>query len=928
MTLNGNITTTGNAATISLTATGMTLGSAVTTSGGAVTINLGAGAYATGGFILSTSNKNLILTAGSVTGTGNVAPTNGATVFDLGVSGRITVNGNALATMSRGATNYYNYDSSRPNNQGTVQLTSDPNASGAKWGFNATGTGATGTVWMNLLSMAEGKVVRNLGQTTVTTQGLDNEPVDGKILFRTPGNVDGIVRDYSLDSTGHEIAFDGVGALNARAAVASSIASSANQASAITFAGNNFFSGSLSLFSTGQITQAAGDKIDLASGNGNSLALSGTTISLAGTNNAIGTLGVITATGTITITNGGILTLSGNITSSGAIGLTAAGVSIGDSITVSGGDLSLTAGTGAITQADGKTLTIATGKKLIVNSSNAITLGNSGNSIGTLGSLTSTGAITLATRNSLTVTADITAGNSAESTINLTATGMNLTAAIRSTSGGKVTIELGRGAYNNLNGLAANTAGLTWSTGGKDVQLNLGRVDAGTGTIFDLRDNATPTPNTGKLRTNYAPNDLFKTKSIYINNSWSEADKNSIKAEDANADFHSLSDLNDGIEAGKFANEKTDGIGKFYDNEVVFNSSDRSYPEEDSTITFWNLRGGRVGITRPGDSRLTFAGKFVFAGSLNRFDSFSYPTTDAATMVVRGNSTLRGDITVVAGGITFEQGGKMTVGSLTAAAGKNLILGFDGDHIQDANDLKLVTADDRRLIINTKGNSLRLLNRANSFGSLSVTTGGGNFMIAKNGDLIFDGLATGGGSVVLDASGSIKATAISVGSVSFRAGSSVVLSGFFTAASGTGSSVSLNSTAAGLVLAGIRADSSVAVLGDGRAVLAGDIVGNSAVTIQSAVTVVRDSAVIANGGRIEFARAVAAINAIVGLRLDGGYGGVIGLGGNIGSPSLALGWVELNGYLNNPGKFGVYYSLSPATVSSGQLKNWRNGREM
>ena len=64
-------------------------------------------------------------------------------------------------------------------------------------------------------------------------------------------------------------------------------------------------------------------------------------------------------------------------------------------------------------------------------------------------------------------------------------------------------------------------------------------------------------------------------------------------------------------------------------------------------------------------------------------------------------------------------------------------------------------------------------------------TGGGNFQIASNRDLSFSLLNTGGGSVVLDTSGSIKATGFSAGSVSFRAGGSVVLNGFFASASGT-----------------------------------------------------------------------------------------------------------------------------------------------
>ena len=91
------------------------------------------------------------------------------------------------------------------------------------------------------------------------------------------------------------------------------------------------------------------------------------------------------------------------------------------------------------------------------------------------------------------------------------------------------------------------------------------------------------------------------------------------------------------------------------------------------------------------------------------------------------------------------------------------------------------------------------------------------------------------------------------------------------------------------------------VTGTGTAILEGDVVGSGAVSFGSAVTVARDSSVAASGGRIDFAKTVAALNAVVGLRLDAGYGGVISLGANDWhSASLSLGWVDLTGTVNNP----------------------------
>ena len=188
----------------------------------------------------------------------------------------------------------------------------------------------------------------------------------------------------------------------------------------------------------------------------------------------------------------------------------------------------------------------------------------------------------------------------------------------------------------------------------------------------------------------------------------------------------------------------------------------------------------------------------------------------------------------------------------------------------------------------------------------------------------FTKLDTAGGWVVLDTTGKIDASNVSAGSVSFRAGGSVSLNGAFAAASGTGSSIVLNNSAVGAVLGGIRSDSSLSITGSGSTILVGDIIGGAGVAITTPTVVARDSAVVSNGGRVEFARGAAALNALVGLRVDAGYGGVIALGGSIGSPSLSLGWVELTGLISNPSGNGIYYT-GGSLISTDRLRNWRNG---
>ena len=222
----------------------------------------------------------------------------------------------------------------------------------------------------------------------------------------------------------------------------------------------------------------------------------------------------------------------------------------------------------------------------------------------------------------------------------------------------------------------------------------------------------------------------------------------------------------------------------------------------------------------------------------------------------------------------------------------------------------------------TNGNSLRLLNRDNSFSSLTVTTEGGNFQIASDQNLSFNSLSSAGGSVVLDTSGSISGNTkawLTAGSVSFRAGGSVKLDGFFAAANGSGQSVWLNNQAAASVLNCIKADSSVTVTGSSVTILTGEIVGSSSVTIATTAVIARDSSIVSHGGTIEFTQPVVVLFTTAqtpgfkapsvptpGLRLDAGHGGHIALGGSLGNPTMELGWVEIIGRLTDQSTYGIF----------------------
>ena len=904
----------------------MILGGAITTSGGALSIDIGTtGVLATGGHSLSTSNRNLSLTAGSVIGA-----TNGTTVFALG-SGTITVTGTAAATVTAGTTQFYDYDPTElVHNQGSTRLALDPSAAGVTWRFYGEAVTAAdrpeinGEVWMNGGSLTAGKVIKVISQTAVTRAGLNISNPTGNIQFKTLETIDAAYSQVLLGD-GHKVKFVAMGTANSPF-----VLNTMPLATEIQFIGDSYFKGDLVLkaknttvgLTDGYITQDASSSLTVT--DGRLVIASGYWVSLNNSSNRIGSLGSISAAATVEIATGALLTLTGDL-SGAQINLSGDGIKFGRSLTVSNGNLSLTSPNGAISQEVGALVSFGFQRRLIVNSSSSITLTHPDNVLGSLGLLKSSGAITIASASVLNLLGNIDAGGAVSMTssqameiaqnqgisfksggaFRLTATGLRIGSPVTS-SGGAVTINLGEGLYFSSTGTPiATSPSYGWTTTNQDMTIIAGSIQFGTGTFVDV--------GTAKFRTSYAPKNLFKGERIYISNGFSDAEKSRIRENDADADFHTVTELNLGILASNFSSAATalsDADGPYYTGDIRFEGGTRSFPSPTATITFWNVRGSAVNVladTKPFPERPLFNGTIRFDGSQNSFSSFNFASTTETRVIVAKNSKLSGAITFGTGNLSFEDGARVGSGTIATAAGVDLRLSFDNDYIQTSSDQQFTSGQD--LIIISNGKSVRLLNRDNSFGKLTVQTDGGNFQIASNRDLNFISLSTAGGSVVLDTTGSITTTNISVGAVSFRAGGSVVLSGFFTAARGTGGSVSLNNSAAGMVLGGIRADSSVNVASSGAVVLEGDVVGSGAVTLGPAVVVARDSTVAVSGGRIDFLRSVAAMNAAVGLRLDAGYGGVIGLGGAIGSPTLSLGWIDITGLLSNPGKFGIFSRL-------------------
>ncbi|MCX8500104.1 MAG: hypothetical protein ORO03_00165, partial [Alphaproteobacteria bacterium] len=266
VTLGANLTTVG-AATI--LASGMSLTSAVTLdpgAGAAVAINLGWGLYNNGtgtGYSLSTANRNLSITAGSIA---NTTPTNA--IFSIGSTGVLTLGGGlALATKTR-STGTPTYTSSYITSA-TEEATF--NGAGAVYYFTSL-TGAalttaklavtdTNAVWLDAAALT----AANLGSKSVpsyndsfTVSGL-SERTSGDYFWGTAGGIysepTATVSTFTLkDSRG--VHFFGLTATSST--MPATTPSWLSSSTSLTFDGVNSFSNGLSLTSAGAITQATG----------------------------------------------------------------------------------------------------------------------------------------------------------------------------------------------------------------------------------------------------------------------------------------------------------------------------------------------------------------------------------------------------------------------------------------------------------------------------------------------------------------------------------------------------------------------------------------------------------------------------------------------------------------------------------------------
>ncbi|MCX8500753.1 MAG: hypothetical protein ORO03_03525, partial [Alphaproteobacteria bacterium] len=303
--------------------------------------------------------------------------------------------------------------------------------------------------------------------------------------------------------------------------------------------------------------------------------------------------------------------------------------------------------------------------------------------------------------------------------------------------------------------------------------------------------------------------------------------------------------------------------------------------------------------------------------------------TTPTMITLADGATLEGNYSL--SGATITLGNQSLLkGVISNLAGSNLTLKLAGDYTQTAGS----SFDIQGGVFKVVGNSYNINlsnqnNRFNETASIEVDSNGGSFQLATGSTITSTSLKTAGGWVALRSGGNIKVSGLETGRVSFRAGGSVSLTGSFAGAEGTGSSIVLNSSSAGVVIGSLAAtSSSITLKGSGTAILTGDIVANSSAEIeQKAVVAGPASIVVSSGGVVTTNSTINAIAASIANSLLISVGsGQINLGDSIGT-TTRLGWVQLEGYnLNSAGGVSISWFDGSGTPSLSDVKpHWRNG---
>ena len=290
----------------------------MTATGGSLVLNLGSGAVNNGsgaGFSLTTSNNSLYLTAGSIT---NLAATNA--IFKLG-TGALTTAGAVVVASSvtnsdpifTGGHILNDADATRlADTNVAYYFTSDP---ASKVANDPNG------LWFDASAMTAVKLgTKSTGTSNVHYNSAGLSKATGDVFWREAGASDyaqgtATVTDLLLQ-TGHAVHFVKL----SNPTMPSTMPSWLSGSSSLTFDGANHFNTDLILASAGAITQSAGSSLTISKTvvglvtTDHELQITGSTsVTLGSAKNNISSLGAISSSGSILITNGSNLSLNGDL---------------------------------------------------------------------------------------------------------------------------------------------------------------------------------------------------------------------------------------------------------------------------------------------------------------------------------------------------------------------------------------------------------------------------------------------------------------------------------------------------------------------------------------------------------------------------------------------------------------------------------------
>lgn len=423
-------------------------------------VTLSGGAQGTGAITLSTSSLPAAVTLAKATGSITAGTFLGGSLTNTSINGtNLTVRGGAINIRSGNTVAFNALDvSGNVNGNGGSIVVSTAGATALDLG------GAFGNR-ISSLTAAGGSTSGNGGSISATATGA------GGINVSVPlnvGAIEGNGGSVLLNATNGDLTFaGGTATINASAATNSA---TAHAGGSITLTGRNITGsnpfqllangvsggngGQISVTSTvGDINVGTGNGQFSASANGPNGVITFSTTGAGGDINVLATGALSTSTVNLSSAQG-TLVLNGNVTGSTAVNLTVAGAnSITGTGTVSGGTLSVSAGTGATTLTTNvASLTLATNGNVTITENDDITL-----NAGTTGA----GSLNLnATGDDITVGGNVTANGG----ITLTTAGAGtIGGAGRLISTGLLTLNGGTGAININTDVATLAAASTGS---------------------------------------------------------------------------------------------------------------------------------------------------------------------------------------------------------------------------------------------------------------------------------------------------------------------------------------------------------------------------------------------------------------------------------------------------------------------------------